>query len=246
MRNIWTIAKKEYRIYFISPVAYVLTAIILLALGIWFYTYIYYSTSNPGFVPEIQSILGFFPFVLLMILVTPAITMRSLSEEQRSGTLEVLLTAPVRDWELVVGKWLGSYLFGLTIILVTLIYPIILNQMVSPGIDQGKLITLYLGISLLISAFTAIGIASSSFFSSQVATFFTCLGLLFVLWILGILSNVIGGTTGDILRYLSWPEHLFTTFYEGVIEIKDIIYFLSLTALSLFTGTIVLETRRWR
>lgn len=173
MRNIWTIAKREYKHYFSSPAAYMVAFMILLVIGLIFYVNILAGTMQQfqqASAPNVQVILG--PMVTLFLFATPAITMRLLAEEQRLGTLELMLTAPVRDWELVVGKWLGGTLFLFTIILITWIYPIVLNRMVDPGIDQGPLVTGYLGICLFSMALVAIGVAISSLFSNQIAAFF--------------------------------------------------------------------------
>src|SRR5215217_3526313 len=149
MRNIWIIAKREYNHFFISPVAYVVAFMILLTVGIIFAINILYFMQNAlqsfGQTPDIGPITGAFGF--LLVLSIPAVTMRLLADEARMGTLELLLTAPVRDFELVAGKWLGGLLFILSILAVTLIYPIILNgiaigsftvlpPLVSPGIDR--------------------------------------------------------------------------------------------------------------
>lgn len=138
MRNIWIIAKREFDHYFISPIAYVVAFMILLTIGIIFAINIYFFIQNAlqsfGQVPDISPITGALGF--LLVLSIPAVTMRLISDEARMGTLELLLTAPIRDFELVAGKWLGSFLFILTIVAVTLVYPLILNGLVSPGIDQ--------------------------------------------------------------------------------------------------------------
>jgi len=178
MRNIWTIAKREYKLYFKAPIAYIIAFIILLILGILFYGNLQAGMMQ-GYAPGVEVIMG--PLVTLFLFGVPAITMRLLAEEQRMGTIELLLTAPVRDYELVVGKWLGGWLFLLTIIAVTLIFPFVLNTMVEPGIDQGPLMTGYLGLLLLSAALVAIGVAISALFSNQIAAFFTTLGVLLVL-----------------------------------------------------------------
>ncbi len=243
MQNVWTIARREFKLYFISPIAYAVACMILLILGVIFYANLLNAVYQQN-VPGVQIIVG--PLVTLFLFTTPAITMRSLAEEQRTGTLELLLTAPVRDWELVLGKWLGGVLFYLVLMLVTWIYPIILNQMVSPGIDQGLLITGYLGLFLMASAFVAIGVAMSSLFSNQIAAFFATLAVLLVLWMLGFPAQAMGGAGSELLRYLDMSEHFYNTFYTGIIELKDVIYYVSASALALFLGTVSIETRRWR
>lgn len=246
MRNIWTIAKREYKLYFGSPAAYMVAFMILLVLGLIFYVNIlagsmqqFQQASAPG----VQVILG--PMVTLFLFATPAITMRLLAEEQRLGTLELLLTAPVRDWELVVGKWLGGFLFILTIILITWVYPIVLNRLVEPGIDQGPLLTGYVGIVLFSMALVAIGVTVSSLFSNQIAAFFATLGVYLLLWLIGMPAQAMGGG-GALLSYLDFSEHFYNTLYQGIIELGDVIYYLSVTALALFLGTVFVEIRRWR
>src|SRR5215211_4990264 len=150
MRNIWTIAKREYDHFFISPIAYVVAFLILLTTGIIFAINVLYFIQNAfqtfGQVPDIGPITGAFGF--LLVLSIPAVTMRLLADEARMGTLELLLTAPITDFELVAGKWLGGFLFILTIVAITLVYPLILHfVLVSPGIDQQLVISSYLGVS---------------------------------------------------------------------------------------------------
>lgn len=244
MRNIWVIAEKEYKHFFISPVAYAVALAILLILGILFYGNLIVSLNQQS-APNIQSVLG--PLVMILLFTSPAVTMRSLADEQRSGTLEILLTAPVRDWEVVVGKWLGGVLFLLTILLITWVYPIILNQIVKPGIDQGLMVAGYLGVFLLVSAFLAIGVMTSSFFSNQIAAFFAALGVLLVFWLIGYPAQAMGASAGSgLLRYLDFTEHFYPSFFQGTIDLKDIVFFVSVIAVALFIGSVSVETRRWR
>src|SRR5512146_696983 len=167
MRNIWTIARREYSRFFTSPVAYVVAFVFLLTLGIMFSLTVLVFSQNalngsfggPPQAPDVGGITGTFTF--LFVLTIPALTMRLVSDENRMGTMELLLTAPVRDWELIVGKWLGGFLFILTIILVSLIYPLILNALESPGIDQGQMLIAYLGVILIAASLLALGVGIS-------------------------------------------------------------------------------------
>ena len=249
MRNIWIIAKREYDHYFISPIAYVVAFMILLTTGIIFAINILYFIQNAfqafGQVPDISPITGAFGF--LLVLSIPAITMRSLADEARMGTLELLLTAPVRDAELVIGKWLGGFLFILTILAVTLIYPLILHfVLVSPGIDQQLVISSYLGVILLSASFLAIGVGISAVFTNQIAAFFVTLSaLVFLWWLIGFPAQMLQGTASEVFRYLSTQTHFYDAFNRGSVYLTDIIYFLSLIALGLFIGTTAIETRRW-
>lgn len=249
MRNIWTIAKREYDHYFISPIAYVVAFMILLTVGIIFAINIYFFIQNAfqsfGQTPDLSPITGAFAF--LLVLSIPALTMRLLSDEARMGTLELLLTAPVRDFELVAGKWLGAFLFILSILAVTLVYPLILNSLVEPGIDQQLMMSSYLGIILVAAAFLALGVGISALFTNQVAAFFVTLSVLVVLWwLIGFPVSVLQGTASEVLQYLDMKTHFYQALNAGSIKLADLVYFISLIALGLFIGTTAVESRRWR
>ncbi|MFH2102705.1 MAG: ABC transporter permease [Chloroflexota bacterium] len=249
MRNIWTIARREYRLYFISPIAYIVALLILLTVGIIFVldvsTTAVQSLYQPVPPPNTSDIV-IAPTAFLFMFALPALSMRLLADEHRSGTLEILLTAPIRDWELVVGKWLGAFLFLLTVIAVTLIYPIVLDNLVQPdGIDQGLMISGYLGLILVAGSFLAIGTAISSFFNNQFAAFFaTMVTFVFLWWIVG-WPTMLLPTGGEIFRYLDMSNHL-TSMQGGIITLADIVYYFSLTALGLFLGSVAIEMRRWQ
>jgi ABC-2 type transport system permease protein len=185
-------------------------------------------------------------FVFLMIFLSPALTMRLLSDEARMGTLELLLTAPIRDFELVAGKWLGAFLFVLGLAALTLIYPIIINNYVSPGIDWMVVISSYIGMILVCGALLALGTGISAIFTNQFAAFFVTLGLFFFLWFMISLPASYLQQGGDVLNYLSLSTHFSQSMNNGTINLGDIVYYLSLIALGLFTGTTAVEIRRWR
>lgn len=243
MRNVWTIAKRELNLYLISPIAYVVAFIIMLVIGLIFYVNMLAAVLNQ-FPPTVQVVIS--PLVTLFLFTTPAVTMRTIADEQRMGTMETLLTAPVRDWELVVGKWLGAVLFYLAIIALTLVFPIVMNVFVKPGIDQGLMVSGYLGVILLVSAFVSIGIFASSLFSNQIAAFFTAIGILLVLWMIAYPNRVLPSDGAQFLAYLDLSEHFYPSFLRGIINLKDVVFYLSVTILSLFLGTMSVETRRWR
>ena len=247
MFNIWTIARREYKAYFGSPVAYIVAFLILAVVGGLFTASIFFTMQAMGQVPPpgVQVVTGTLMFVL--VFASPALTMRLLSEEQRLGTMELLLTAPVRDYELVVGKWLGAFLFVLTIIALTIFYPLVLNTLVDPGIDQGILISGYLGVFLISGAFLAIGVAVSSLFTNQVASFLGTFGvLIFFWWIFAILAQVGGGTTAEVMRYLDFSGKFYENLIQGLVELSDVVYILCVTALALLLGSVSVEMRRWR
>jgi ABC-2 type transport system permease protein len=249
MRNIWTIAKREYDQYFISPVAYVVAFAILLTIGVLFgINFLYYTQNayqNYGSVPDFSSVTGSFTF--LLVLSTPALTMRLISDEARMGTLELLLTAPIRDFELVLGKWLGAMLYIFSVLAITVIYPIILSRFIQPGIDWNVILTSYLGMILLAGVFLSLGTAVSAMFSNQIASFFVTLIVLITLWwLVGFPANVITGQGAELFRYLDMKTHFYGALDAGKINLSDIVYYVSLIALGIFTGTAAVEMRRWK
>jgi ABC-2 type transport system permease protein len=308
MKNAWVIAQREYSRFFTTSVSYAVAFAILLIVGLIFALVFFqaYNSAFAGgfggsFAPDIKIISEW--FTIMLVLSTPAVTMRLISDENRMGTLELLLTAPVRDWELIVGKWLGGLLFLLTVLVVTLIYPIILNiyetpgtnlqwpvfslillvlalvamfwnlvtshrlqaimiligiwcvaivaaillyKFTVPGIDWGVTLSSYIGLILVSAAFLGLGVGISSLFSNQVAAFFVSLGVFILLWwILGFIAQFSQGSASDIINYLAMGGHFNNNLNVGTMNLSDIVYYLSLTALGLFTGTIAIETRRW-
>ena len=225
-----------------APAAYLIAFFLLLIMGLIFYANLA-SGVLQQFAPDMRDVFGV--LIFLLVITTPAITMNLLAEEQRMGTIELLLTAPVRDWELVTGKWLGGFLFLMTLLVVTLVYPVILNFIVTPGIDMPLLLSGYLGLILFCSALVAVGVTISSFFSNQVATFFLTLAIFLFLWIIGFLGQV-SPAGSEVLTYLDLRAHYTETFLAGIVDMRDIVYYLSLTVLSLFLGSIFTEARRWR
>jgi ABC-2 type transport system permease protein len=250
MRTVWTIARREYHRFFTSPIAYVVAFVMLMTLGIMFSITIIFFRQNAlggGYgaptAPDMSGITGTFAFLLILML--PAITMRLISDENRMGTMELLLTAPVRDWELIVGKWLGGLLYMITLMGATLIYAFVLNALVTPGLDQQQLMTSYLGLILVTGSLLAIGVGVSSMFTNQIGAFFVTLGVfVFLWWLVGFPASYVGAG-GDIFSYLDMKTHFYDSLNQGVINLSDLAYFLSLTAMGLFAGTTAVEVRRW-
>jgi len=246
MRNVWIIARREYKYFFISPVAYAVVFFFMLLLGVFFYLNMRGAITQAAYqtyAPDVQIVIG--PMVTLLLFVMPAVTMRSIAEELRMGTMELLLTAPVKDWELAVGKWLGAFLFMLSMLAFTLIYPLVLNFLVKPGIDQGLLVGGYLGLIMMVASMVAVGVFVSSIFNNQVVAFFVGLGVILILWFASQFASSAAGLGNQLLNYLDFPGH-FNNFYQGIINLSDVVYFLSLTSLALLLGTVSIEIRRWR
>ena len=250
MRNAWTIARREYHRFFASPIAYVVAFVMLLTLGIMFAVTILYFRQNAlggGYgappAPDMSGITGTFAFLLILML--PALTMRLVSDENRMGTMELLLTAPIRDWELIVGKWLGGLLYMLTLMASTLVYAFVLNALETPGLDQSQLMTSYLGLILVTASLLAIGVGVSSMFSNQIAAFFVTLAVfVFLWWLVGFPASYVGAG-GGFFSYLDMKTHFYDSLNQGVINLSDVVYFISLTALGLFAGSTAVEVRRW-
>ena len=243
MRNAWTIARREFRHYFVSPIAYAVAIFLFVVLGILFYISVRFLLTTGEIPPDGRIVMG--NMVFLLIWTTPFLTMRLIAEEAGSGTMELLLTAPIRDWELVLGKWLGAFGFVGLLLAVTWVYPILLHRMTTPGIDQGVLLVAYFGVLLMMGAILAIGVLVSAFFRNSLAAGFATLAVILVLWVIGSLASGYGGVN-EIVRYLSFSDHFFDNLYQGVVDLSDIVYYVSLTVLALFTASQVVESRRWR
>ena len=245
MRNIWTIAKREYTNYFNGPLAYLLILVIFIIIGSVFAYFVWSTTSNAFFAQPIDPTFASNWWPIILFFCIPALTMRLIADESRTGTLELLLTAPIRDWELVIGKWLGSFLFMLTAIIFTLIFPILINGMTDPGIDIVRTASSYFGLILIVASLLGIGVGISALFTNQFAAFFATFGAVFFIWVLiGIPDYVLPGGA-KVFAYLNMSSH-YQAFNTGNLNLVDIIYFVSVTALGLFIANIAIEYRRWQ
>ena len=236
MRNIGAIAARELRSYFGSPLAYIITAIFLIVTGYGFAwnSITYLETTIQGF-------LGWGSFFLILLI--PALTMRLLAREVELGTMELLLTAPVRDSEVVLGKFLaGLGILGVMLSL-TLYYPALLIAFGHP--DLGPLASGYLGLFLLGAVFLAVGLFASSLTASQMIAFVLASAIVLALWFIGQTAAFAEGSSREVLRYISLSTYL-PDFGKGIIDTRAIVYYLSLIALFLFMTLRSLEMRRWR
>ena len=238
MRGITLIFSKELSTYLGSPMAYIVSAIFIALSGASFTTYLaqtsYTDTSIRGFLEAAQ---------LLIMLFSVLLTMRLISEEKKLGTWELLLTAPLREYEIVLGKFFSSLFVLAGMLILTLYFPILLMIFGDP--DTGPILTSYLGLILLGSASLAIGIFTSSLTANQIVSAVIAVGILYGLWFLGIISNLIPEPASDILSYFSLSYH-FPNFIRGVVDTRDIIYYISVTAVFLFLSVRSIETERWR
>jgi ABC-2 type transport system permease protein len=238
MRNVYYIARRELGAYFVSPIAYVVLAIYLAVFGGLFGFILYYSreaTLRHVFLHGVS--------LLFLVLVTQVLSMRLLSDEQRQGTLELLLTSPLRDWEVVLGKYLASLAVLVVMILLTAHLPILLVRVGNP--DVGPMLAAYLGYFLLGAALLAIGVFASSLTQNQIVAAVLGIGITLLLWMSGALQDFVGGSMRETVAYLPIFDH-YVDFVRGLIDTKDIVYYLSVVVLFLFFSTRVVESRRWK
>ena len=248
MRNVWIVARRELGALFVQPIAYVVVIVLIFLCGLVFADGLsrYQLAQQFGqFVPPptVANVLGFFLF--LSLFVAPAITMRLLSEEHKTGTIELLMTLPVRDGEVVLGKFLAAWLFYLLMLALTLIYPLILWRFGNP--DLGPILTGYLGVILAIAAMLAIGMLASALTANQIVAYMLGFGLILLLYITTIFSQslVSNETARLIFDELSFQAHA-NRFPQGILAAKDVVYYVGLTIVALFAATRVMESKRWR
>lgn len=251
--NVLTVARRELGSYFVSAMAWVVGALVILPVSLFGYI-LPVLTQNQASMDGVFSLLAF-----LMLFLMPLYTMRLLAEERRQGTLEMLLTSPLRDWELVTGKWLGGFLFFVATIAFTTVYiglflyylqdrvtyrPFGISFTVG-SLDWGTIGSGYAGLLLVGATFTAVGVFASSLTQNQIiAAVLGVVGLL-LLWYLGIFSQFLGAPYDTFFEYVG-AQNRYQAFGRGLIQLKDVVYFLSLIAGSLFLATRVIESRRWR
>jgi len=238
MRNIWAITKKEFLIYFNSPIAYiVITAFLVLANWLFFRGVFVANQAS------MRAFFGLLPWLFLLFI--PAITMRLWSEEKKLGTLEVLLTLPVKDFEVIIGKYLASFGLLLVTIFLTLSIPLTIAYLGDP--DWGPIIGGYLGIIFLGGAYLAIGFYFSSLTEDQIVAFILSAAFSAIFLIIGqdfVLYNMPSFLV-PILRYLGLANH-FDSIGRGVIDSRDVIYYLSVIFFFLFLNIRSLESRKWK
>jgi len=252
MRNVLAIAMKELRSYFTSPIAYIIIGFFLLPFGGFFYLYLADFVKNSmgeaqfGGAMNInqQVIRGVLQNASVIILfVMPMITMRTYSEEKRSGTMELLLTSPVTDVEIILGKFIGALGLYAALLACTLAYMAILFVFGNP--EWRPLVAAYLGLLLMGSAFISLGLLISSTTNNQIVAGVITFVVFLMLWIVGWFSESAGPTMGKVLSWLSITQH-FDDFSKGVIDTSHMLYYLSLITFGLFLTAKSVDTERWR
>ena len=237
MRTAQAVAWKEIQIYFTSPTAYIV-GLIFLALTGFFFTQ---DLGNPF--PEATLTPFFDGAIIVFVLLAPTLTMRLMAEESKLGTIELLLTSPVRDWEVIMGKYVASLVFFLVLVALSFFYAILLFSYATP--DPGPIYAGYLGLILYGSAALAIGLLTSTMTNNQIVAAVVAMGILLALFFADRAIGSVGGFPGEIIGEMGLRGH-FDDFARGVIDTKNIVYYLSVIAFFLFLSIRALESRRWR
>ncbi|RCK78435.1 MAG: ABC-type transport system involved in multi-copper enzyme maturation, permease component [Candidatus Ozemobacter sibiricus] len=235
--KILAILRKELQTYFYSPAAYIVFASFLLVVG-----YLFWVVLIASKVANLEPLLYNAAFILL--LASPVLTMRLISEERRTNTIELLLTSPISPVEIVIGKFLACFLLYLILIVLTFQYPAILHTY-AQNLDWGPIISGYIGLILLGAAYIAFGLFASSVTENQVISAMLTFGGLLLFWIVGWTKNVLDNVYGDALSRLSLLER-YSEFLKGMVDSGNVVFFLIFTITWLFVATRVLESDRWR
>jgi len=238
MSKILAVMNRELRAYFYSPLGYVVIGVYLVVAGI-FFGMMDFLPNRPA---EMNAALNY--TVLVLVFLLPVLTMRLVSEEMSKGTIESLMTAPVTDTQVILGKYLSSIVFFLALLMPTLAYPVVLAIFGSP--DWGPIIAGYLGLLLLGMLYLAIGLLASSCTRLQIVSAFVSFVFLAIMTFLcSFLAEKLSGVFRSFFRYVGFYTR-YQNFSKGIISLNDVVFFLSLTALVLFLSVKVLESRKWR
>jgi len=243
IKNTWTIAKRELRAYFDSLVAYVVIGLSMLGLGGYFFFY------QGGFWQvDRATMMRLFDFAPgALCLVVPLVTMGVLAEEKRSGTIELLITMPVKDSEVIMGKYIAALGMCTILLAATITYPF--AMFVWPWhlgpLDWGPVWTGYLGLFLYCGAGVGIGMMFSSFTESQIISFFVTALIMLTLWGLGFLVETVPGAAGDTFSFISFQSR-FLPFARGLIDSRAVVYFISIAVVTLLVSFRQLESRKWK
>jgi ABC-2 type transport system permease protein len=250
-----TLVAKELRSYFVSPVVYVVGAVFLLIVGLLAYIYIVFTGVQAIQLMQVQgqaqvnlndlvfrNLFSSIRFVLLIIL--PILTMRLFAEEKKLRTFEFLMTSPVRLNEIVAGKFVSVFLLFLGLLGLTGLIPLTLTLF--SDFDWYPVLTGYLGLVLLGALFISVGVLASALTENQIVAAFVSFGLLLFLWLLAGVGSLLGDTTaGQVISYVSFMEH-YDHLVRGLVDTRDLVYFISALVLMLFLTHRVVDSTRWK
>ena len=233
-KSIYIVFKREFKSLFFSPVAYIIMTIFLVVTG-WFFFSAFFLAGRA----DMRDFFNLLPLILTFTI--PAVTMRIFAEEYRSGSFEILATLPLEKWEIVIGKFLSAHMLTIVMIAPTIIYAFFVSSV--GDLDWGPVWGGYLGALLLSGAFTAIGLFASSLTHNQIVAFIISVSICFFLSIVDNVLIFIPGFLQWIFQYMGTDFH-FSSIAKGVIDSRDIIYFLSLIFISLYSSFLVSMERR--
>jgi ABC-2 type transport system permease protein len=241
-----SILKKEINTFFSSLIGYVVIGIFLILMGLLLFVFPEYSILDGGYA-TLDTLFAISPMVFMFLI--PAVTMRSFAEEQQSGTIELLVTRPVSDWQIVTAKFWACLILVVFALIPTITYYITVYSLGSPAgnLDSGGIFGSYIGLIFLAAAFVAIGIFASSLTNNQIVSFVLSTFLCFFVYLaFDLLSSlpVFYGRTDDIVQSIGMQYH-YNSLSRGVLDTRDIIYFLSLILLFLAATTVSLGRRKW-
>ena len=231
-----TVAKREIRTYFNSPIAYIVLTVFMLLSGYLFFSSLFIERQA-----EMRAYFNLMP--LLLSFIVPAMAMRLIAEEKGSGSLEMLITMPVRDWQVIVGKFLAGMALLATMVGLTLFYAVTV-MLVGP-LDRGPAIGGYVGILLVGGAYMAIGVMASTLTRNQIVAFIIGFAISFSLYLFYRLVPFMPESLRPLLAYLSVESH-FDGMSRGIIDSRDVVYYLSVMVVSLVIATVSLESRKWK
>jgi len=240
LNNVLAIARRDLTAQFVSPVGWVVAGVFTFLVS----SFGFYFTVIAGQQASMDGVFGVITSFLVPVLI-PLITMRLLAEERSQGTLELLLTSPVRDWELTIGKWLGAFAFYVLLLAITLVY-VGLLRIYRADLDFGLIAATYLGLLLVGAAAVAIGLLMSSLTRNQIIAFFLAMIVILVVWYAGyVIGYFVAPPANLFFSYVGGFDR-YRSFTLGVASLRDVVYFASLLALALFATERILASRRWR
>jgi ABC-2 type transport system permease protein len=256
MGNVVAIAQKELKSYFASPIGYIITGIRALLYGWFFFNILYFFVRQSMSMNQFQQgpqalnlnqqlirplIAQNLPILVLFLL--PAVTMRTYAEEKRSGTVELLLTSPLTDLEIILGKFFGAMSLYAVMLGVTLLHVLVLFAFGRP--EWKPILTAYIGLLLLGGCFISVGLFISSLTRNQIVAFVATFGVFLMLWVITWIGSFLGPTGDQLTQYLSIIDH-FDDFGKGVLDTSHLIYYTSFIAFGLFLTAKSLDAEHWR
>ena len=238
MSKVLTLAKKELNFYFNSPLGYIVISVFLVISG-WLFIQTFFLASQAS----MRNFFDILPMIFMFVL--PAVTMAAWSEEKRSGTVEVLMTFPIKISEAVLAKFISSLVFLAILLGLTLVIPYMVASVGSP--DRGVIVAGYIGLLLLGASYIAVGLWVSSITKNQIVSFILAAVIIFAFYMLGnsFITGSLPGAIAGIAKFLSLSAH-FNSILRGVISLSDIVYYLSIIAFFLFLNMRVVSLRNWK